>query len=61
LGGNELHAFYGSTNTIRVTTSVGMTVAKFVTSKRGRRNSQKKLLAANFKERDYKEGLAWSG
>jgi hypothetical protein len=39
LQGNELHTFYGSTNTIRVTTSVRMAGGNYVTSKRERRNS----------------------
>jgi len=39
LHGKELHTFHGSTNTIRVTTSVRMAGGKYVTRKRERRNS----------------------
>jgi hypothetical protein len=54
LNGNELHTFYGSTITIRVTTSVEMGRRKYVTSKRERRNSLKKIFVAeNIKERDH--------
>jgi hypothetical protein len=39
LHGNELHTFYGSTNTISVTTSVRMAWEKYVTIKREKTNS----------------------
>jgi hypothetical protein len=39
LHGNELHTFYGSRNTIRVTTSVRMAGEKCVTTKWERKNS----------------------